>query len=126
MELQQSGSSEYYLDPLNPRGPPIICRSRSSPYIDPLLAGYSPFEVLPSEMAHTDEEILAALIAANSIRPSSSHPSCSCAMMSAELGGCVGVDLSIHGIKRLSMVDASIILLIPATYSFAEYCICSC
>jgi choline dehydrogenase-like flavoprotein len=37
-------------------------------------------------------------------------------MMPELLGGCVGSDLTVHGTRQLSVVDASIIPLIPATH----------
>ena len=37
-------------------------------------------------------------------------------MMPAHLGGCVAADLRVHGARRLSVVDASVIPLIPATH----------
>lgn len=44
------------------------------------------------------------------------HPSGTNAMMPLELGGVVDSGLSVHGVKRLSIVDASIIPLIPGTH----------
>jgi len=37
-------------------------------------------------------------------------------MMPELLGGCVGVDLTVYGMRRLSVVNASVIPLIPATH----------
>ena len=54
------------------------------------------------------------------------HESGTCAMMPLELGGVVGPDLLVHGVQRLSVVDASIIPLIPSAnlcatvYAIAE------
>lgn len=121
------------LDPFNPWGQPIVQYNTLMNPIDqevllvlirylrglnnePLLSGYFPLETVPGEAARTDEEIMAALVAAGSISPSFAHPSGTCAMMPAELGGCVGSDLLVHGTKRLSVVDASIMPLIPATH----------
>lgn len=43
------------------------------------------------------------------------HQSGTTAMMPLELGGVVGADLLVHGVKRLSVVDASMIPLVPST-----------
>ncbi len=121
------------LDPLNPRGQPVVQYNtlmnpvdrdilvRMIHYLrefnhDPLLTGYSPIETVPGELAQTDDDIITALLAANSLKPSFAHPSCTCAMMPEELGGCVSSDLLVYGTKRLSVVDASIMPLIPATH----------
>lgn len=37
-------------------------------------------------------------------------------MMPEELGGCVSDELLVYGVKGLSVVDASIIPMIPATH----------
>lgn len=37
-------------------------------------------------------------------------------MMPELLGGCVGSDLTVYGTRQLSIVDASIIPLVPATH----------
>jgi choline dehydrogenase-like flavoprotein len=56
------------------------------------------------------------LVELGSIVPTLSHPSCSCAMMPEDMGGCVSNQLLFHGISRLSIVDASIIPLIPSQH----------
>lgn len=54
------------------------------------------------------------------------HQSGTTAMMPLELGGVVGPDLSVYGVKGLSVVDASVIPLVPSTnlcatvYAIAE------
>ncbi|KAK7754952.1 hypothetical protein SLS62_003036 [Diatrype stigma] len=121
------------LDPLNPRGQPIVqyntlmnpvdqelllamIRYLRDFNYDPLLAGYKPLEIVPGAAARTDEEVMTALVAAGRISPSFAHPSGTCAMMPAGMGGCVGSDLLVYGTKRLSVVDAPIMPLIPATH----------
>jgi choline dehydrogenase-like flavoprotein len=37
-------------------------------------------------------------------------------MMPENLGGCIGDELLVYGVKGLSVVDASIIPMIPATH----------
>ena len=121
------------LDPLDPQGPPVVRYNTLMNPIDgeimvamirylrglnhsPLLEGYNPVEMMPGEDATTDEEIMETLLARRVIQPSFAHPSGTCAMMPEELGGCVGSDLLVYGTERLSVVDASIMPLIPATH----------
>ncbi|KAH8200609.1 hypothetical protein TruAng_005206 [Truncatella angustata] len=82
----------------------------------PQLARYSPVETVPGAQYQTDEEILEALVSTGTIAPSLAHPSGTCAMMPEDLGGCVGPNLLVYGTKRLSIVDASILPLIPGTH----------
>ncbi|KAH8730797.1 GMC oxidoreductase-domain-containing protein [Phaeosphaeriaceae sp. PMI808] len=80
------------------------------------LSMYSPVEVSPGTQYQTDDEIINALIQQNGLSASFAHMSGSCSMMPELLGGCVGSDLAVHGTRQLSVVDASIIPLIPATH----------
>jgi choline dehydrogenase-like flavoprotein len=48
--------------------------------------------------------------------PTSFHASGTAAMLPKDLGGVVSPDLKVYGIKRLSVVDASIMPLIPSTH----------
>jgi choline dehydrogenase-like flavoprotein len=74
---------------------------------------YSPVEISPGAQYQTDAELLLALTTKGAILPSLAHPCGSCAMMPEALGGCVGPDLRVHGVQRLSIVDASVLPLIP-------------
>jgi choline dehydrogenase-like flavoprotein len=122
-----------YLDPKNPQGNPVvtyntfqnpadatvlaaIVRWTRSHWARPQLAQYTPFEILPGQAAQTDDEILNTMIAAGVVAPSFSHPSGSCAMMPEQYGGVVDDQLRVYGVKGLSIVDASILPLIPATH----------
>ncbi|PGH00984.1 hypothetical protein AJ79_08048 [Helicocarpus griseus UAMH5409] len=82
------------------------------------LTGMQPKEVSPGEDAKTQEEIIAKLVAggAMSMSPSFAHPSCSCPMMPRDKGGCVSPDLLVYGTNKLSIIDASIIPIIPAAH----------
>ncbi|KAH9864251.1 hypothetical protein J1614_010185 [Plenodomus biglobosus] len=82
----------------------------------PELAKFSPIELSPGVQAQSDDEIIGDLIQQKALKASFAHMSGSCAMMPASLGGCVGSDLAVHGVKRLSIVDGSIVPLIPATH----------
>jgi choline dehydrogenase-like flavoprotein len=80
------------------------------------LAMYKPVEISPGAQFQTDDEIIDALIQQNGLGASFAHMSGSCSMMPELLGGCVGSDLTVYGTQQLSVVDASIIPLIPATH----------
>jgi choline dehydrogenase-like flavoprotein len=80
------------------------------------LAMYSPVEISPGAQFQTDDEIINALIQQNGLGASFAHMSGTCSMMPELLGGCVGSDLMVYGTQRLSVVDASIIPLVPATH----------
>jgi choline dehydrogenase-like flavoprotein len=73
-----------------------------------------PVEIAPGANITTDEEIKRALRA--SMVPTYSHPCCTCPMMPEALGGVVDSDLLVYGVEGLSVVDASIMPMIPATH----------
>ncbi|EME89005.1 uncharacterized protein MYCFIDRAFT_116030, partial [Pseudocercospora fijiensis CIRAD86] len=52
----------------------------------------------------------------NLITPTSSQLSGACSMMPLELGGVVDSDLLVYGVERLSVVDSSIMPLIPSSH----------
>lgn len=80
------------------------------------LAKYKPVETSPGVQYQTDEEIIRGGIESGSLQPSFAHPSGGCSMMPEKYGGCVSEELLVYGVKHLSVVDASIIPLIPATH----------
>lgn len=82
------------------------------------LASLSPVEVAPGADATTPEEVIAAMLplAPLGLSPSFAHPSCSCPMMPREKGGCVSPDLLVYGVEKLSIIDASIMPIIPAAH----------
>ena len=88
-----------------------IVRHTRAFWTRPEMARYSPVELTPGIEYQTDEEILDAL--RKNVLPTLAHPCGTCAMMPERLGGCVGSDLRVHGVKRLSVVDASTIPIIP-------------
>jgi choline dehydrogenase-like flavoprotein len=121
------------LDPSNKYGNPVIqFNSLQNPvdrqilveqvrwtrkhWASPTLAKFSPVELTPGVQAQTDDEIINDLVQQKALEASFAHMSGSCAMMPESYGGCVGSDLAVHGVKGLSIVDASIIPLIPATH----------
>lgn len=84
-------------------------------WAQPELAKFSPVETVPGT-GSTDDEIIDALIASKALEASFAHMSGSCAMMPENLGGVVGSDLLVYGVRQLSIVDGSIIPLVPATH----------
>jgi choline dehydrogenase-like flavoprotein len=86
----------------------------------------APVELTPGAQYTERDETIARLVTGGGLSPTFSHPSCSCPMMPRELGGVVDSELMVYGTKRLSIVDASILPVIPAAhlqatmYSVAE------
>ncbi|KAF2733532.1 alcohol oxidase [Polyplosphaeria fusca] len=81
----------------------------------PALKGLGPVGYIPELNATSDSEIEKAL-RESLMLPSFSHMSGTAAMLPEQYGGVVGPDLGVYGIRKLSVVDASIIPLIPATH----------
>lgn len=71
-------------------------------------------ELSPGSNVTTDDELKEML--RGLIKPTYSHPCCTCPMMPRELGGVVGPDLLVYGVGNLSVVDASIMPMIPGTH----------
>jgi hypothetical protein len=70
------------------------------------LAKYEPFETFPGSTYTTAAQLIQW--SKGQIIPSVYHPVGTCAKMPRELGGCVAEDLLVHGAKKLSVIDASI------------------
>jgi hypothetical protein len=75
----------------------------------------TPVELSPGPSVQTDSEIL-AFLKQSGLGPTSAHPCCTASMMPLKLGGVVDPDLRVYGTKKLSVVDASIMPLVPATH----------
>ena len=90
------------------------------------VSSLSPVEVTPGAQYTEKNATIARLVASGGLSPTFSHASCSCPMMPRELGGVVDSELLVYGTQRLSIVDASILPVIPAAhlqatmYSVAE------
>ncbi|TVY71214.1 Dehydrogenase xptC, partial [Lachnellula suecica] len=84
-------------------------------YAAPSMAPLNPFETVPGSSVVSDEDLIAA-IRTYSI-PSIGHGMGTNAMMPRELGGVVAPDLLVYGVKGVSVADASVIPLAPATHS---------
>jgi choline dehydrogenase-like flavoprotein len=121
------------IDPANPQGPPkILYNTMSNPldkailastiryirqvFARPELKQFSLVETSPGAQYKTDDEIINVSIQTGSITPSLAHPSCSCPMMPEDMGGCVSAELLFYGVKHLSIIDASIMPLIPSQH----------
>jgi choline dehydrogenase-like flavoprotein len=63
----------------------------------------------------TDDTAIARFLATSFV-PTFAHPAGTASMMPEKLGGVVGPDLTVYGVKGLSVVDASIIPYLPATH----------
>ncbi|KAF1929959.1 GMC oxidoreductase [Didymella exigua CBS 183.55] len=81
----------------------------------PELKKFQPVEIVPGT-GETDDEIINALIQTKSLEASFAHMSGTCSMMPEAYGGVVGSNLLVYGVKQLSIVDGSIIPLVPATH----------
>ncbi|KIW13496.1 hypothetical protein PV08_08684 [Exophiala spinifera] len=86
-----------------------IMSSDALTYLDPI-------ETVPGPQFQTEDEIFNQLLAASALNPSFAHPSCSCPMMPQDLGGVVSSDLLVYGTNKLSIVDCSILPIIPAAH----------
>jgi choline dehydrogenase-like flavoprotein len=104
-----------FQNPLDAENVVSIVRRVRKFWASPAMAvlGSPPREIAPGEGLQTDEEILGKLRADRGVFwPSLAHPSGTCAMMPERLGGCVGADLRVYGVKGLRVVDASTVPLI--------------
>ncbi|KAJ8115514.1 hypothetical protein OPT61_g2845 [Boeremia exigua] len=121
------------LDPANPNGNPIIQFNTFQNPVDltmmleavkwtrrhwksPVLARFSPVELTPGDAAQTDDELVESLLEQNALSGTFGHQTGTCAMLPEYYGGCVSSDLRVYGTNKLSIVDASIVPLIPATH----------
>ncbi|KZM23654.1 uncharacterized protein EKO05_0005335 [Ascochyta rabiei] len=82
----------------------------------PEIAKFNPVETSPGAQYQTDAEIIDRSIELGSIWPTLSHPIGTCPMMPEALGGCVSDGLLFYGVEKLSIVDASIIPLVPSQH----------
>lgn len=121
------------IDPKNPTGNPIVqFNTFQNPadktmmleaikwtrrhWQNPILQRWSPVELTPGAAAQTDDEIVHELLKQSALTGTFAHQSGTCSMLPERYGGCVGSDLRVYGTRKLSIVDASIIPLIPATH----------
>lgn len=76
---------------------------------------YGALETGPGLAVQSDEELLDYI--KESITLSFLHPCCTAAMLPLELGGVVGPDLSVHGLKGLRVVDISVLPLLVSSHT---------
>ena len=121
-----------YLDPKNPHGEPIIdyhglenpvdmdlilasIRYTRQIYNTSALSVFEPVELTPGADVQTDDE-LKAKVESGLVLPTFAHPASTCAMMPRNLGGVVDAGLQVYGIKKVTIIDASIMPMIPGTH----------
>lgn len=128
-----------HLNASNPHGEPVVSfNAFANPFDKSVLAAtveftrklmaadplkyLNPVELTPGPNATTTDQIFNALLNGKSpfgtaaLNPSFAHPSCSCPMMPQKLGGVVSSDLLVYGVDALSIVDCSILPIIPAAH----------
>lgn len=122
-----------YLNPSNPTGPPDVTHNAFVNPVDrsiigiglrfyrsiianPMLNRFQISELVPGSQYSTDNRIFDALLAQGSLSPTLAHSSGSCPMMPEHAGGCVNNKLLIYSTQHLSIINASIIPLIPACH----------
>jgi choline dehydrogenase-like flavoprotein len=122
-----------YLNASNPTGPPEVTHNAFVNPIDrtimaiglrffrtvwarPELERFQISETVPGAQYTSDKEIYDSLLAQASLSPTLAHPSGSCPMMPEKAGGCVNDKLMVYGTQHLSIVDASIIPIIPSCH----------
>ena len=86
-------------------------------FATPTLVAFGASEVQPGAGARTQDQIVEYLRGA--VTASFMHPCCTASMMPKKKGGVVGTDLKVHEVEGLSVVDASIIPVIPGTHTSA-------
>ncbi|PSN69416.1 alcohol oxidase [Corynespora cassiicola Philippines] len=97
-------------------------RFARSVFNSPSLAKYAPTEIFPGNNVTSDEALEEWVRSVYT--PFGYHPVGTAAKMPEELGGVVDEDLLVHGVQRLSVVDASIMpTLIGGTTQFTVYAI---
>lgn len=74
-----------------------------------------PVETAPGGEHITDNQLRKVL--RKQMQPTYSHPMPTYSMMEKEYGGVVGLDLLVYDVQGLSVVDASIMPLIPAAHT---------
>lgn len=81
---------------------------------DIMLETFDPVPLSPGTNVTTHDGLVAA--ARSSISSSSGHLSGTCALTPHHLGGVIGTDLLVYGMTGLSVVDASVMPLIPGAH----------
>lgn len=74
-----------------------------------------PVEFSPGANVTTDEQLRAVL--PSMIQPTFAHPCCTAPMVPKKFGGVVSPELLVYGVEKLSVVDASVMPVIPGGMS---------
>jgi choline dehydrogenase-like flavoprotein len=121
------------INPLNPQGPPNVLFNAMSNPVDksvlaacvryirtiwarPELSAFHLIETSPGAQYVETDELIAKIVQSGGLWPTLAHPSGSCAMMPEEMGGCVSSELLFYGVEKMSIVDASILPIIPSQH----------
>lgn len=94
-----------------------VVRKNREMIASPAMQELTPVELIPGMNVTTDEQIEEVLRSQTS--PTGLHLCCTCAMMPREIGGVVDAELRVHGTRGLSVVDASMMPMIPAAHTSA-------
>ncbi|EHY58976.1 hypothetical protein HRR83_001760 [Exophiala dermatitidis] len=128
-----------YLNATNPRGEPVVTHyafqnpfDKSQLYAmveftrklmaTDAVKSLNPVETIPGPQYQTQDEVFNALAAGRTafgspaLAPTFAHPSGTCPMMPRKIGGVVGPDLLVYGTRKLSVIDSSILPIIPAAH----------
>ncbi|KAH7099916.1 alcohol oxidase [Auriculariales sp. MPI-PUGE-AT-0066] len=147
IELPFGGTAQYWMSLQHPlsRGtvtintthtysePIVDFRTFSNP-IDPLVLAksiqfmrrwtetpsyqtFTPTEIMPGAALQTDEDLVAWIRTAGGATVA--HNCCTAALSPRSLGGVVNADLLVHGVTGLSIGDASVMPMVPATHTCA-------
>lgn len=121
-----------FLNSSNPHGEPIIdyhglqnpvdvdlllasIRYTRQIYNTSALSVFEPVEIAPGAQYQTDDELKEQIVS-GLVFPTFAHPASTCAMMPRDMGGVVDSGLQVYGVKKLTIVDASIMPMIPGTH----------
>lgn len=81
----------------------------------PTMQRYGALETGPGAAVQSDEDLVEYI--KTSMTLSFLHPCCTAAMLPKELGGVVGPDLKVHGLKGLRVVDISVLPLLVSSHT---------
>ena len=84
----------------------------------PAMVPLGPVEQVPGANVSTDAQLREALRAI--IGPTFQHPCCTCPMVGRKDGGVLDPELRVEGVRRLSVVDASVMPIIPGGMRTSE------
>ncbi|KAF2461190.1 glucose-methanol-choline oxidoreductase [Lineolata rhizophorae] len=93
----------------------MLKRVREYHAVPAMVEAFHPVELVPGPDVATDDEI-EQVMRTQLLDPDFFHPVGTAAMMPLENGGVVGTDLLVYGVRGLSVVDASVIPMIPGTH----------